>query len=160
MPTKPATLAAANPDKPYKTKGHYNSPLAKYSQNPQELIKQLYSGLSTEQIAQNHGITRYAVNDWLLNNSEDEWKRFQVAKALTKLEEAEDKLHDDAVCTDMLSLARAEKQVKSAQWQLERLFQRIYGTKPDAAQGLTIQVIINDPMQTVSTVIEQDKDPI
>ena len=60
----------------------------------------------------------------------------QVARAITQKESAEDEL-DGA--NDPLTLARARERLRGAQWELERIFHRIYGQK----QELTVREEIN-----------------
>ena len=78
----------------------------------------------TADIAQDLGVHRSALNQWLLQNGEDDWKEVQVARALTRKEMAEDELE---AAQDPLSLARAREMLRAAQWDLERVCRRIYG---------------------------------
>lgn len=82
-----------------------------------------------QDIARDVGVSRTGLNQAILKYAEDEWKETQVARALTAIESAEDDLE---VAPDMLAVARARERLKSAQWKLERLHRRLFGT--DAPQ--------------------------
>lgn len=68
-------------------------------------------------------VTLYAL---LLRDHEEEWKDAQTARALARLERENQRLEE---APDPLSLARARELVRSAQWELERLLNRIFGQK-------------------------------
>lgn len=70
-------------------------------------------------------VTLYAL---LLRDHETEWKDAQTARALARLERENRGLE---VAPDPLSLARARELVRSAQWELERLLNRIFGPKQE-----------------------------
>lgn len=76
-------------------------------------------------------VTIYAI---LLREHEDAWVDIQRARALARLERAQGELE---VAGDPLSLARAREQVRSAQWELERLLKRLYGQEPNVNINLT-----------------------
>ena len=99
----------------------------------QEVIDRYLNDEKTSAIAVSYGISRSRLHQWLIEHSEDDWKRAQVARAVTALEEAKDQLQS---AEDALSLARAREGLRSAQWELERLFSRLFGAK----QELTIEV--------------------
>ena len=105
--------------------------------DPREVLNRVLNEESTKDIAASFGVTRSALNHWLLANAEDDWKQAQVIRAYKRKEEAEDEM--DAA-SDPLTLARAEKRLKAAQWDLERVCRRIYGQ--DAPAQLA-QIIIN-----------------
>ena len=105
-------------------------------------------------IAASYGLAKSTLNAALLRHSGDEWRDAQAARALTKLQEAQDGL-DSA--TDVLSLARAREQIKSRQWELERLCRRLYGQDAPANTGSGISIIINTTHQpAVQQVAEID----
>jgi hypothetical protein len=70
----------------------------------------------------------------------DEWKSYQAARALRRLEDATRQLEN---APDALSLARAREQTKAAQWELERLLRRIYGQDVPANLAQAVQININ-----------------
>jgi transposase-like protein len=90
-----------------------------------EDVLQRYLGEeSSTQIAKSLGVTRSALNYWLLEHCEKEWKSAQVVKAIKRKEEAEDEMD---TASDPLTLARARERLRAAQWDLERVCRRIYG---------------------------------
>ena len=66
-------------------------------------------------------VTLYAL---LLREHEADWKDIQEARALARLERSQHALRN---APDALSLARSREEVRSAQWELERLCRRLYG---------------------------------
>ena len=82
-------------------------------------------------IAASLGVHLSALHQFLLTHHEEEWKTAQVARSLTQWEMAKEAL---GKAHDQLSLARAREELKSAQWDLERLLTRIFGQKPVAVQ--------------------------
>jgi len=107
--------------------------------DPNVLLTRYMNGESGVDIARSFGVTRQALSLYMLRHAEDQWRDVQVAKALTRLEQAEDAMEG---APDMLALSRAREQARSAQWQLERLCRRIYGQ--DVPQSVAaVQVNIN-----------------
>lgn len=76
-------------------------------------------------------VTLYAL---LLREHESDWKDIQEARALARLERSQGELR---TAPDALSLARAREEVRSAQWELERLCRRLYG---EDRQQLQVQI--------------------
>lgn len=122
--------------------------------DPKIIIKRYLSNESTEDIAKTYGVTRQALGQYLLAEAEPEWKAAQVARAVSRKEEAEDDVRDARLElkgetdreTRERSLARvkvAETQLKSAQWDLERVCRRIYGQDQPANVGNIIQVVLD-----------------
>ena len=118
---------------------------------------------TTAQIAQSLQVHRSALHQWLLRHAEEPWKQAQVARAITALDQAKDDL---AVAPDALSLARAREQLRGAQWELERVFSRVYGQKQEVnhrveipqapgllADALSLLTLIKD--QRIEKTIEQ-----
>jgi predicted transcriptional regulator len=95
---------------------------------------------STTQIAKSLGVTRSALNYWLLENCEKEWRSAQVIRAMKRKEDAEDAI-DQA--SDALTLARAREALRAAQWDLERVCRRIYGQDVPVNAGSGVQININ-----------------
>jgi hypothetical protein len=69
----------------------------------------------------------------LISTAPDKWKDYQAARAMRRLEDATILLE---TAPDGLTLSRAREQVKAAQWELERLLRRLYGSDaPGSSQG-------------------------
>ena len=84
-------------------------------------------------------VTIYAI---LLREHEEAWVDIQRARALARLERAQGDLE---VAPDALSLARAREQVRSAQWELERLLRRLYGQETNV--NITIDADLGDRLR-------------
>lgn len=118
--------------------------------DPIEILQRYLSDESTQEIAAGYGVTRQALGHFLLRTVEDEWRQAQVARAIARKEKAEDAISS---AEDALSLARAREELKSAQWDLERVCRRIYGdSEPQAsvsaAQLSDLLVAISSRMLT------------
>jgi transposase-like protein len=108
---------------------------------------------STKDIAKSLGVTRSALNYWLLEHAEKEWRSAQVIRAMRRKEDAEDAIE---TASDPLALARAREALKAAQWDLERVCRRIYGqdTPPDGAGRVSITLNIGSrPLDVVGEQI-------
>ena len=100
----------------------------------QAVIARVVNDESIKDIAESMGMSRSALNMALLEYAEDDWRRAQVARALTRLDRArglrEELWNNKGERTnEALTLARDEE--KSAQWELERLLSRLYGAKQE-----------------------------
>ena len=109
--------------------------------NALEVLNRVLNEESTTDIAASYGVTRSALNQWLLSTAEEQWRATQVIRALKRKEDAEDELD---TAQDVLSLARGRERLKAAQWDLERVCRRIYGTDqpPDLAGRVSITLNI------------------
>ena len=94
---------------------------------------------SGEQIARSYGVTRAALSLHMIKHADQEWKDAQVAKALRRKEDAE-ALMDRA--DNALDLTRAREQLRSAQWDLERVCRRIYGQDQPPQAVAAVQISI------------------
>jgi predicted DNA-binding protein YlxM (UPF0122 family) len=92
------------------------------------VIRRYLEDQTTAEIAKEIGVHRSGLHQWLLRNCEEHWREAQIARALSALEEHKDNLR---VANDALSLARAREGLRAAQWELERLFGRLYGAKQE-----------------------------
>lgn len=106
--------------------------------NPKDVLQRVLNEESTKDIAASYGVTRSALNYWLLETAEKEWRSAQVLRALKRKEDAEDELE---TATDAFTLARARERLKAAQWDLERVCRRIYGQEAQVAVAhITVQL--------------------
>lgn len=92
-----------------------------------------------EDIAEDLGVSRTSINQALLTHTEDQWKSVQTARALTELQSAENELIS---APDILTVSRARERLRSAQWQLERLHRRLFGTDQPVSGGNAVQINI------------------
>ena len=128
--------------------------------DPKEILGRYLSEESTAQIAQSLGVTRSGLNYWLLKKAEESWKEAQVIRALKRKEEAEDEM-DSA--QDTLTLARARERLRAAQWDLERVYRRVYGqdspTETPGRVAININLGVAKEQMTHSTIdISPDQD--
>jgi hypothetical protein len=108
--------------------------------NPQEVIARYFRDETTADIAKSLGVHRSALHQWLIRNCEQDWRDAQVARAITAMEQSKE---DVQMARDPLSLARAREALRSAQWELERLFSRLYGQKQEVTHNLPNGPLIN-----------------
>lgn len=109
-------------------------------------------------IAKDLGLSRSALNMALLEYAEEDWKKAQVARAQTRLDRSREyrermaaifnknatpeEIENGIACTtETLTLARDEE--KSAQWELERLCKRIYGSDEAPGSAGRVSITLN-----------------
>jgi hypothetical protein len=92
--------------------------------NPNEVLQRVINEESTKDIAASFGVTRSALNYWLIEHCDKEWKAAQYIRAAKRKEDAEDEMD---TASDAFTLARAREKLRAAQWDLERVCRRIYG---------------------------------
>lgn len=106
--------------------------------DPKDILERYLAEESSDKIAQTYGVTRAALSLFMLKHAEDDWKDAQLTKALIRKERAED-LMDRA--DNPLDLTRAREQLRGAQWELERVYRRIYGQDaPQVAQAIQVNI--------------------
>lgn len=106
--------------------------------DPKDVIDRVLNEESTKDIAASYGVTRSALNQWLLIHAESEWKAAQYIRAAKRKDEAEEELE---TAQDALALARAREKLRAAQWDLERVCRRIYGQDaPPASSSVQINI--------------------
>lgn len=121
--------------------------------DPKDVLNRILNEQSTKEIAASFGVTRSALNQWLLNVAEDDWKAAQVIRAYKRKEDAEDELDGAA---DALSLARARERLRAAQWDLERVCRRIYGQDQPPAGLQPIQINIGIRREGATNAVQHD----
>ena len=110
-------------------------------------------------IAHSLGVSRSALNAWLLRMCPDDWKRVQVARAITRKQNCEE-IIDSA--PNALALARGRDGERGAQWDLERLRPDLYGSKQEVSHvGSTpvfsVTIVAAEPQRSApSALIESD----
>jgi hypothetical protein len=90
----------------------------------------------------------------------EEWRAAVISRALMRKEAAEERLND---AKDGLELSKAEKQLKSAQWDLERVFQKMYAPKQEVEHGgtkITIQLISFSGGEGEKHIIDVKAEPL
>ena len=121
--------------------------------DPKDILERYLAEEPSDRIAQSYGVTRAALSLFMLKHAEQDWKDAQLTKALIRKERAED-LMDRA--DNALDLTRAREQLRSAQWELERVCRRIYGQDvPNVAQA--VQININLRRGADAAIIESEE---
>jgi len=108
--------------------------------DPNEVLNRYLQEETLTEIAESYGVTRSGLNYWLLKYAEDHWKDAQLIRALKRKEEAETELD---IASDTLTLARARERLKAAQWDLEKVCRRIYGSDVPADLSSRVRITIN-----------------
>ena len=137
------------------------------------VLDRYIAGEQVANIAPEYNTSDVTIYALLLREHQDAWKDIQTARALARLERAQDALAtlSDRLGTetafDALSLARIREQtkllevkVKSAQWELERLLKRLYATAQEitGADGGVLQVeIVRYGTQTIEGEAQEVK---
>lgn len=106
----------------------------------QSVIGRYLNGETSNQIAASLGCTRQGLSFHLRKNAENDWREAQIVQAIERKELAEDEL---GTAPDALALARAREQLRSAQWDLERIFSRMYGPKQEITHNVVPVLTIN-----------------
>ena len=128
-----------------------------------DVLTRVLNEESTKDIAASYGVTRSALNQWLLAHAEQEWKTVQVVRASKRKEECEDefdRISQAIAAADKeerdrltLSLSLAREKLKAAQWDLERVCRRIYGqeAQQDGVGRVSITLNIGERSATSAT---------
>ena len=131
------------------------------SADPKTILARYLSDESTKDIAKSYGVTRQALGQFLLRHAEQEWKDAQVSRAIARKEQSEDEF--DAIGLQIegadkdererlsLRLSLARERLKSAQFDLERVCKRIYGTE-GATPGQMVQINIGIQRGETATI--------
>ena len=132
--------------------------------DPKEVLQRVLNEESTKDIAKSFGVTRSALNQWLLATAESEWRAAQIVRAYKRKEDSEDELEDitakingsDKEERDRLTLALslAREKLKAAQWDLERVCRRIYGQEAQVNVGQIVVQLGQKLRGSEETVVE------
>ena len=122
-----------NKHRPPAKKGETGHPSIPEGLDPQAVLDRYLTESTTSQIAQEFGISRKTLIRWIRDVAPDQWKKVQVVRALCRKDDGDEGI--EAAC-DALSLARAREQLKSGQWDLERLDSQNYGVKQEVTHTL------------------------
>jgi len=123
-------------------------PQAERTQIAHTVLDRYINGEQVAAIAPEFGVSDVTIYALLLREHQEAWKDIQTARALARLETSQDELR---TAPDALSLARAREQVRSAQWELERLLSRLYAQKQEITTNfqpvMNIQILTGQPAQ-------------
>ena len=118
-----------------------------------QAIEQHADGLSLRQIAAKIGITHGGLRKWLLT-APDQYRAAAISGLTQRIIEADDMLDSAA---DPVSIARAREIAKFARWDAERRLPHMFGQKVEQLGGVSINVVIGDPLQAAKTVVNVPK---
>lgn len=107
-----------------------------------QVLDRYIGGEQVAAMAEEYGTSDVTIYAIILREHEDAWVDIQRARALARLERAQGDLE---VAPDALSLARAREQVRSAQWELERLLRRLYGQETNV--NITLNADLGDRLR-------------
>jgi hypothetical protein len=130
-----------------------NLPAERRTEIAQSVLTRYINGEQVAQMAPEYGVSDVTIYALLLRDHEEDWKEVQRARALARLERAQNELE---VAPDALSLARARERVRSAQWELERLLRRIYGQDQVAEQAGRVSITLNIGGAGATNAVQHD----
>jgi hypothetical protein len=116
-----------------------NLPAERRTEIAQQVLERYINGEQVADMAPQYGVSDVTIYALLLREHEDDWKEVQKARALARKERAEEKCR---TAPDVLSLARAREELRSAQWELERLLRRLYGQDQQVQNGAAVSINI------------------
>jgi hypothetical protein len=120
--------------------------------------------MEVAEMAPKYGVSDVTAYALLLRDHEEDWKKAQESRAVVKrdrasndLQNLREQLWEAEKAHDALSLARireqirlAEIQAKRAEWELERVFRRIYGQDvPQSSNAVQININLRRDAQTI-----------
>ena len=139
-----------------------NLPAAKRTQIAREVLEAYERGEEVADIAPNYGVSDVTLYALLVRDHEDAWKQAQISRGVAKSARASNDLEDlraqlrsatqkgTETPHDALSLARireqvrvAEIQAKRAEWELERVYRRVYGQDVPTDQAGRVSITLN-----------------
>jgi hypothetical protein len=145
-----------------------NLPAERRGEIAQAILSRYMMGEQVAEMAPDYETSDVTLYALLLRDHEDEWKEAQRARALARSEGTNSELarlrKEAQTAPDALSLARIREQIriaeanqKSAQWELERVYRRIYGQDQAAGGGAAVQININLRRDTPLDVVVEPK---
>ena len=134
--------------------------------DPETVLQAYLSGKTSKEIAESNGITRQALQAWLIRNDAEGWKAAQTVVAQEELDEAREyrkSIQQRLEKSDReererlnIALVCARDAEKSAQWRLERVCRRIYGQDAPASAAQAVQIVFNMRGDSATNVSEVD----
>lgn len=135
--------------------GHVPNKLA--GVDPLHILARYLSDETSKDIAKSYGCTVQALSHFLILNACNEWQQAQVARAIARKDEADQSVR---TAPDALELARAREQLRSAQWDLERLLSRLYGQKQEVQHTVAPVLHIHLAQDVVATPLTIDHNAV
>ena len=129
-----------------------NLPAERCAELADEILEKYRAGQQIKDLAPTYGLSHTTVYELLLRTREEEYRAAQSARSLARLETARNDLEKAA---DPIQINRAEKLIKTYQWDLERLARRLYGQSESESANL-IQINIGIDRTTPTQPIDPD----
>ena len=188
LPSAPSASSGPIPGASLAKRPLANLPVERRAEIALEVLQAYERGEEVADIAPNYGVSDVTLYALLIRDHEEAWKQAQISRAVAKraltakdLEDLRTQLRSRTQegtnePHDTLSLARikeqvklAEIQAKRAEWELERVYKRVYGQDPgDNSAGrvsITLNigagenVVVADTPRQVIDITETDHNP-
>ena len=130
-----------------------NLPAERRAEIADQVLDRYMQGEQVANMASEYETSDVTIYALLLRERQDDWAAIQQARALARLERAQEQLR---TAPDALSLARARELVRSAQWELERLLRRLYGQEQQMNVS-AIQVTIGSDLRGNAVAQQAEK---
>lgn len=111
--------------------------------DPKRIIASYLEGKSTDTIAKEIGVKREKLVHQLTKYAPDDWRDAQAIRQIRRMEEAEDAIDEAAKEGDYQKVKANEAKLRSAQWALEKVLNKIYGEVKEKPQTNAVQININ-----------------
>jgi hypothetical protein len=138
-----------------RNEGGMFQPSQQTADKAQHILARYEAGEMVASIANDLGISHQAAYSALLRYCGDEWRDSQAARALAEYERAKASLEQCKSSRDPIALACAREQVRTGQWELERLLTRLYGQRTH----VTVEQV-GDLGDRLRRALERDVSPI
>jgi hypothetical protein len=118
-----------------------NLPVERRAAIADEVLEKYRAGHEIKALAPTYGLSHTSIYELLLKMREEDYRAAQSARSLARLETARSDLEK---ALDPIQINRAEKLIKTYQWDLERLARRLYGqSEQDSANVIQINIGID-----------------
>ena len=131
---------------------HADKPLARLMGDTSQILARLMAGEKPKQVANSLGISREALNAWLLSHAPEEWRAISTGKSLARMEDAQELIES---AEEQIDINRGRELGKLAGWHMERMLPKLYGVKGEGSSGVSINISV-DPSCGGSVTIDQD----
>lgn len=132
---------------------HADKPLARLMGDTSQILARLMAGEKPKQVAESLGVSREALNSYLLSHAPEEWRAISTGKSLARMEDAQELIE---TAEEQIDINRGRELGKLAGWHMERMLPKLYGVRDAPGTG-GISININvDPTCGGSVTIDQD----
>ena len=115
-----------------------NLAVERRSEIADEILDKYRAGQEIKTLAPTYGLSHTSAYELLLKTREEDYRAAQAARSLARLETARNDLEK---AVDPIQISRAEKLVRTYQWELERVARRLYGqSEPESPNLIQINI--------------------